>query len=108
MTASSTGARRRTFIASLRREWRAFHHDRVGHRFRNHRRRLRTGSMKLRAASVVLAVFLIAIGIVLCFIPGPGLLVIVFGLALLAGESRALAGWLDRAEPKVRRRALAV
>jgi hypothetical protein len=56
-------------------------------------------------AQVVLGIALLAGGVVLLFIPGPGLLLIVFGLAMVAGTSRTLAGLLDRAEPPARERA---
>jgi hypothetical protein len=42
-------------------------------------------------------------GIALLFIPGPGLLVILFGMGLLGGQSKTLARGLDRVEPPVRR-----
>jgi hypothetical protein len=41
---------------------------------------------------------------VMLFMPGPGVLVIFLGLAMFAGESKALAGWLDRLEPALRRK----
>ena len=94
----------RTFVS----EWHAFRADAVGHRFRNHERRLQDGPMIVRVTSFVLGVLLVVVGIIFCFIPGPGVPVIVFGLALLAGESKVLAGWLDRAEPPIRRRARGV
>ncbi|MBA3539898.1 MAG: hypothetical protein H0T79_09735 [Deltaproteobacteria bacterium] len=51
----------------------------------------------------MLGVVLVFAGGVMLVVPGPGLLVIVFGLALLAGESKRLAHVLDRAELVVRR-----
>lgn len=101
---SETGDRSPSLFQRMRREWQAFRRDPPGHRFCNHLKRMReAGSGKLRALSVGLGVLLLAGGVVLLFIPGPGLIIIVFGLALLAGESRWLARHLDRAEPHVRR-----
>jgi len=56
---------------------------------------------------VIAGIVLVAGGGVLLFIPGPGLLFIVFGLALIAGLSKPLARLLDRIEPPVRRKAIA-
>jgi hypothetical protein len=39
----------------------------------------------------------------LLFIPGPGLLAIALGLALVAARSQRLAAALDRAEQRIRR-----
>ena len=71
----------------MRREWRLFRDDRVGHRFRDHQARLKNGSLRMRAVSMLFGLVLLAAGVVLCFIPGPGLPVMIFGIALLAGES---------------------
>ncbi len=86
----------------MRREWRLFRDDRVGHRFRDHQARLKNGSLRMRALSMLLGLVLLVAGVVLCFIPGPGVPVLVFGIALLAGESRVVATLLDRAEPRAR------
>jgi hypothetical protein len=87
----------------MRREWRLFRDDRVGHRFRDHQVRLKNGSLRMRAVSMLFGVVLLVAGVVLCFIPGPGVPVLVFGIALLAGESRVVATLLDRTEPPARR-----
>ena len=65
-------------------------------------------SKAVRFGALALGALLVAGGIVMLFVPGPGLLVSVFGLALFAGHSRRLARALDRAEPPLRRRARAV
>lgn len=92
-----------SLLQEMRREWRLFRDDRVGHRFRDHQARLKNGSLRMRAVSMLLGLVLLAAGVVLCFIPGPGVPVLVFGVALLAGESRVVATLLDRAEPRARR-----
>jgi Flp pilus assembly protein TadB len=90
----------------LRREWDAFRRDSAGERFRHHEERLRQPEYTvLRRLALVFGPVLIAVGVVLLFIPGPGLVFIVLGLALLCGRWRWLARQLDRAEPPVRRRA---
>ena len=92
-----------SIVDEMRREWRLFRDDRAGQRFRDHHARLKNGSWRMRALSMVLGLLLVSAGVVLCFIPGPGVPVLVFGVALLAGESRAVASLLDRAEPPARR-----
>lgn len=67
-----------------------------------------SGSIKLRAVCLGIGVVLAAGGVALLFLPGPGLLLLVFAAALLAGESRTASRWLDRAEPPVARRLQAV
>jgi UPF0716 family protein affecting phage T7 exclusion len=88
---------------SLRAEWDRFRADPPGERFCNHYDRARSTPTSVRVIQLVVGLVLVAAGIVLCFIPGPGLLVMVFGLALLAGQSRTTARTLDRIEPSVRR-----
>jgi hypothetical protein len=84
-------------------EWRHFRSDRPGHRFRNHRHRMKQRPKRYSVVAVAVGVVLIASGIVLLFVPGPGSVVIAFGLALLASQSRRLAHTMDRAEPALRR-----
>ncbi len=90
-------------MPTIAEEWKLFRRDPPGTRFYNHYRRMRhAGSRVAKAGRIGLGVLLLAGAIVLLFIPGPGLLVALFGLGLLGGESRKLAGWLDRAEPPLR------
>lgn len=89
-------------VAELKQEWRDFKHDRPGERFCNHRSRMQK---KSRAHSIVagaLGVLLLAAGVLFLFIPGPGLPLIVFGLALVATHSDRLSKSLDRLEPWLR------
>jgi uncharacterized membrane protein YbaN (DUF454 family) len=95
-------------VGRARCEWRRFRDDEPGSRFSNYRRRLHEhASRTLRACCIGCAVLLIIAGIAMCFLPGPGLLVLFLGLAMFGGESRRLARWLDRMEPASRRRAAA-
>lgn len=86
----------------MKQEWREFKHDEPGERFANHRERMSKKSKKHAAVSIALGVLLLAGGVVLLFIPGPGLLLIVFGLALVATHSKRLSNLMDRAEPRLR------
>lgn len=63
----------------------------------------RTGTRAGAVARIGLGVVLLLGGIALLFIPGPGLLVMLFGLGLLGGQSQHLARALDRVEPVMRR-----
>ncbi len=91
-------------IAALKTEWRCFKDDPPGERFERHCERMKQHPWALMLLQITLGVVLIAAGVVLLFIPGPGLLVMAFGLGLLAGVSRPIARWMDRAEPRVRER----
>ncbi len=90
-------------VADVKREWRMFKSDRPGHRFRAQRARMQNGSRKLLVAQVSLGIVLLLGGAALLVLPGPGLLLIVFGLALVAGVSDRLAVVLDRMEPRIRK-----
>lgn len=56
-----------------------------------------------RLGQPVAAIILLAIGVVLTFIPGPAIVFFFAGAGLLAGESRVLARWLDWSELKLRK-----
>jgi hypothetical protein len=92
-------------IDNVKREWRAFKHDEPGVRFQHQHDRMQKKAHSIRIAQAAAGLILTIAGIVLLFVPGPGLLVMVFGLALLAGLSNALAKLLDRAEPPLRHEA---
>jgi ferric-dicitrate binding protein FerR (iron transport regulator) len=91
-------------LAEVKAEWRQFRDDKPGERFCNHRKRMQRKSRKHAAVALALGVLLLAGGVALLFIPGPGLPLIVFGLALVASHSNRLSNLLDRTEPRVRAR----
>lgn len=84
-------------------EWQLFKHDPPGLRFSNHRHRMKDRSRTHTAIAVAIGLGLLAGGFVLLFMPGPGLLLIVFGLGLIASQSQRLADWLDHNETRLRR-----
>lgn len=90
-------------LAKLESQWKAFKHDEPGHRFEHQHERMKKEGRALRVATTTLGAIFLAGGIVMLFIPGPGLLVAIFGLALIAGVSERLARLLDRIEPPLRR-----
>jgi hypothetical protein len=85
--------------------WDRFVHSTPGRRFQERYRRMREqkGSALKRCLFVCGGILICLAGIVFLAIPGPGLLIIALGLALVAQESAALARLLDRAELKLRR-----
>lgn len=89
-------------VAEMKHEWELFKHDEPGQRFINHRDRMRKRSRTLNIAGLVVGVILVAAGIVFCFLPGPGLIPLVFGFALVAARWKRMAKMMDRAEPRVR------
>lgn len=89
-------------LAHVKEEWHHFRKDRPGERFRNHRERMKHRSKSHAAVAIGLGVLLLAGGIVLLFIPGPGIPLIIFGVALIGAHSEKLSGALDRAEPALR------
>nr|WP_241696186.1 PGPGW domain-containing protein [Solimonas terrae] len=57
----------------------------------------------MRPLRLAAGVAVLAAGLILVPAPGPGLLVVAVGAALLAGESASVATWLDHGELRVRR-----
>ena len=89
-------------IAEAKREWHAFKNDRPGKRFEHQHDRLQQRCSAVRIGLAIAGIILLAAGIALLVLPGPGIPLLVFGLALLAGLSGALARALDRTEPVLR------
>jgi hypothetical protein len=89
---------------SLVTEWRAFKDDEPGERFAHHHQRMSQDGTRAGAiARTALGVLLIAAGILMLFIPGPGLIAMLFGFGLIGGQSKTMAKALDRVEPAMRR-----
>jgi len=83
----------------LRARFRAFLAGRSGTRFRRQHRRRQARPHVLRTILAVIGgVLIFLIGIVMLVTPGPGLLVMAVGAALVAGESLLVARLLDRAD----------
>jgi hypothetical protein len=88
-------------LDELKKHWRVFRDAKPGKRFEklHDARSDSPPPIVFYAAGAVL----LAVGVVLLFIPGPGLLLIAFGGALIARQSAWLAKRLDRLEPVLRR-----
>ncbi len=97
-------------MSSLRHRWHEFAAAEPGTRFEREYD-LKHGKAQprwKRILAVMLGVAVILVGIVGLPAPGPGMLVIGIGAALLGRESRGIARWLDRGEIAVRRLAARV
>lgn len=90
-------------FAQVSEEWRMFKADAPGERFRQHYARARHASHAARIVRLLIGIVVLAAGIAMLVLPGPGILGTVFGLALIAAHSRWLAERLDRAELAIRR-----
>ena len=74
-----------------------------GRRFQERYRRRRGDSAWKRGGFVCAGILLTLIGIFFLAVPGPGIPILLVGLALLAQTSATVARGLDRAEVKLRR-----
>jgi hypothetical protein len=87
--------------------WCDFRRGRPGHRFQQRfeeNKQARAGrSSFMKCLKPAAALVIIAAGVVLCFIPGPGLLLIFIGASLLADVSRPVARALDWLEVRIRK-----
>lgn len=84
-------------FAKLKKSWRSFERSAPGHRFEE-QHEAHSGSASSNVVVIGLGILLLAGGVVLLFIPGPGLLLIAFGAGLIARQSLWLAKRLDRLE----------
>jgi len=89
-------------LAEVKQEWKLFKDDRPGERFCNHRRRMQHKPRGHSLIALALGILLVAGGVVLLFMPGPGSVLIVFGMALIASHSKKLSALMDRTEPRLR------
>ena len=93
-------------LKKLKKSWKAFEKAPTGERFiRRYEARKQGGKAWTRVASVVLGLVLVVGGAILLVIPGPGLLVIAFGGALIGQEFRWAAVALDSTEVALRKAA---
>ena len=90
-------------VRSVTKGFDLFIHDKPGRRFVRHYRRLRQKrSVAKTVVRTAIGTVMTLTGVVLWFLPGPGWLFVLFGLAMFAGESRRVACILDLAEVLVR------
>jgi hypothetical protein len=79
-------------------------HSQPGRRFQERYRRMHADKTSLwkRCAFFCAGVLLSLVGMFFLAVPGPGIPILVIGLALIAQESKTLARCLDRTELKLR------
>ncbi len=94
----------------LKDRWQRFRARKPGHRFVETYNEGRRGKRSTAGhiGRLIAGVLLSVVGVVLMPAPGPGMLVVVLGLALLAHESLTVARILDAAELRVRPPVLAL
>ena len=80
-------------------------HSQPGRRFQERYRRnhAEKGSVWKRCGFVCAGIVLTIVGVFFLAVPGPGIPILLVGLALIAQESSTLARWLDRTEVRLRR-----
>jgi uncharacterized protein (TIGR02611 family) len=95
-----------SFKERFRKQWEQFRDDTPGERFEKfhqRRREERGGAFGWGRAFLILAgIVLFFGGLFMLPAPGPGMVVVVAGLAILAGEFRFMARFLDWAELRIR------
>jgi hypothetical protein len=80
-------------------------HSQPGRRFQERYRRMHSKSTSAwkRCAFIAAGIVLTLVGTFFLAVPGPGIPILVVGLALIAQESVTLARRLDRTEVRLRR-----
>src|SRR3954464_12933828 len=91
-------------LEKLKHQWRRFQSHSPGTRFKAQYREGHSGrqSKLARGVRAALAIAITLIGLVLMPAPGPGMVVVAFGLVMLARESMMVARLLDAAELRAR------
>lgn len=96
-----------TFLANIKQDYKRLRDGLPGHRFRRYvdeRRKRRSGKHGVRrVVNGLLGIALILIGIAIGWLPGPGGLLAIIGLALIAKEVPWIADVLDALELGIRR-----
>ncbi len=93
-------------IEQAKENWRRFKQSKPGHRFQDHHHRYqrsyRSKSYLRGLFSVVWGLLVVVVGIIAVPGPGPGWLIILLGLGVIAGESLSFARSIDRVEVRLR------
>ena len=92
-------------LETIKRSWQRFKADQPGQRFQQQfKRRHEVARTPLQKALVVGAgVLLTGVGILLFFLPGPGVLFVLLGTVLIAQQSVTVARGLDWTEIRLRK-----
>ncbi len=89
----------------LRRHWEQFRKSRPGRRFQDYyeRKRGSRGGALWRCTLMMGGALLCLAGLFFMVVPGPGIPILLLGMALIAQQSRPTARLLDYAELRLRR-----
>jgi uncharacterized protein (TIGR02611 family) len=91
-------------LDGLKRKWSEFRKSPPGHRFRErYERQRKKNKGHPNCLNVVGGIALIVVGIIFLPMPGPGSIIICFGLVLIASEFRHIAQFLDWSELRIRK-----
>ena len=97
----------RSMIERAKENWRCFKRSKPGHRFQDHHHRCQR-AYRSRAPfrglfAIAWGLLVVVGGVIAVPAPGPGWLIILLGLGVIAGESLLFARWIDRVEVGLRR-----
>lgn len=96
----------RSMIERAKENWRRFKQGKPGHRFQDHHHRCQRGygsrSYLRGLFGIVWGLLVVVGGVIAVPAPGPGWLIILLGLGMIAGESLSFARSVDRAEVRLR------
>ena len=98
---------RRIMLEKAKENWLRFKDSEPGHRFKDryHRRRQSSSGRydPRMMVSIVVGLLVMAGGIVAVPGPGPGWMIVLLGIGMLAGESKLIARSMDWAEVRLRK-----
>jgi UPF0716 family protein affecting phage T7 exclusion len=89
----------------LKQSWRRFKAGLPGRRFQQQfrlRRRFRSGAAR-KTLFLAAGILIVAAGVFLLFVPGPGIIILLIGAVLIAQQSSLAARAFDRIEIRLRR-----
>jgi uncharacterized protein (TIGR02611 family) len=93
-------------IERAKESWRRFKQSKPGHRFQDHHHRYQRGYRSrsyLRGLfGIVWGLLVVVVGVIAVPGPGPGWLIILLGLGMIAGESLSFARSIDWVEVRLR------
>ncbi|HUR42125.1 MAG TPA: hypothetical protein VM240_13250 [Verrucomicrobiae bacterium] len=87
----------------MKQQWKAFFRDRAGERFVHRYERTKNYGPLRRGLTLFGGGVLVVVGLILMPLPGPGILIAAVGGAVMSGQSRRVARWLDAVEVWLRR-----
>lgn len=92
-------------LNSLKQHWHRFKETRPGERFKAHfwKRQKQPNSTYKKALVITTGILIMITGVILLPAPGPGILILLIGAALIAQESLTAARFMDWADIRARK-----